>query len=90
MHVLVLQCFLSCSVVLLILLFLWSSTDIAPPKTAAAAVAENHQFDAMIKEKDTINLKPSRPETDGWPQIPISLVNQFGKSVSSEDTTTKR
>lgn len=65
-------------------------TDIAPPKTAAAAVAENHQFDAMIKEKDTINLKPSRPETDGWPQIPISLVNQFGKSVSSEDTTTKR
>jgi len=62
----------------------------APPKTAAAAVAENHQFDAMIKEKDMTNLKPSRPETDGWPQIPFSLVNQFGKSVSSEDNTAKR
>jgi hypothetical protein len=64
---------------------------VAPPKTAAtAAAAENHQFDAMIKEKDVTNLKTSRPETDGWPQIPISLVNQFGKSVSSEDNTTKR
>jgi len=69
---------------------LWSSTAVAPPKTAAAAVAENHQFDAMIKEKDMTNLKPSRPETDGWPQIPISLVNQYGKSVSSEDNPTKR
>jgi hypothetical protein len=56
---------------------------VAPPKAAAAAAAENHQFDAMIKEKDLTNLKPCRPETDGWPQIPIGLVNQFGKSVSS-------
>ena len=69
---------------------MWSSTDVAPPKTAVAAVTENHQFDAMIKEKDMTNLKPSRPETDGWPQIPISLVNQYGKSVSSEDNPTKR
>lgn len=69
---------------------MWSSTDVAPPKTTAAAVAENHQFDAMIKEKDMTNLKPSRPETDGWPQIPISLVNQYGKSASSEDNPTKR
>jgi hypothetical protein len=77
------------SVVLLIILFLWSSTAVAPPKTAAV-VAENHQFDAMIKEKDMTNLKPSRPETGGWPQVPMSLVNQYGKSISSEDNPTKR
>jgi hypothetical protein len=63
---------------------------VAPTTKAVAAVAESHQFDAMIKEKDMTNLKPGRPETDGWPQIPISLVNQFGKSVSSEDNPTKR
>lgn len=67
-----------------------TDTDVAPTTKAVAAVAESHQFDAMIKEKDMTNLKPGRPETDGWPQIPISLVNQFGKSVSSEDNPTKR
>jgi len=77
-------------VFLLIILFLWFSTAVAPPKTTGASVAENHQFDAIIKEKDMTNLKPSRPETDGWPQIPISLVNQYGKSISSEDNPTKR
>jgi hypothetical protein len=85
--------FLLCSLfsaVLLIIFFFVSSTDVAPSTTATAAVAESHQFDAMIKEKDMTNLKPSRPETDGWPQIPISLVNQFGKSVSSEDNPSKR
>lgn len=62
----------------------------APTVATAAAVAESHQFDAMIKEKDVTNLKSGRPEADGWPQIPITLVNQFSKSVSSEDNQTKR
>ncbi|XP_021913253.1 enhancer of mRNA-decapping protein 4 isoform X2 [Zootermopsis nevadensis] len=57
---------------------------------AAPTAAENLQFDALVKGKDVTNVKPSRPETDGWPQIPITLVNQFGKSVSSEEKQTKR
>jgi hypothetical protein len=63
---------------------LWSRSQAAP------TAAENLQFDALVKGKDVTNMKPSRPETDGWPQIPISLVNQFGKSVSSEEKQTKR
>lgn len=56
-------------------------------QAAPIAAVENHQFDALVKEKDVVNMKPSRPEADGWPQIPISLVNQFGKS---EENQTKR
>lgn len=63
------------------MLFLWCRTQAAP-----TAAAENHQFDALVKE-DVTNIKPSRPEADGWPQIPISLVSQFGKS---EENQTKR
>lgn len=56
----------------------------------APAAAESHQFDALIKEKDMTGMKPGGPEADGWPQIPISLVSQFGKPVSSEENQTKR
>jgi hypothetical protein len=62
------------------MLFLWYRTEAAP-------TTENHKFDALLKEKDVAIMKLSRPEADGWPQIPISLVNQFGKS---EDNQTKR
>lgn len=61
-----------------------------PRSQAAPATAESLQFDALVKGKDMTNMKSSRPETDGWPQIPISLVSQFGKSVSSEEKQTKR
>jgi hypothetical protein len=59
-------------------------TQAAP---TAAAAAENHQFDSLVKEKDVTIVKLSRPEADGWPQIPIGLVSQFGKS---EENQTKR
>ncbi|PNF32915.1 hypothetical protein B7P43_G01848 [Cryptotermes secundus] len=66
-------------------------TEIAETKietqAAPTAATENCQFDALVKEKDVTNMKPSRPEADGWPQIPISLVSQFGKS---EENQTKR